>query len=91
MNEGKFEISGTIGGFILFGLSYKNLYFSNKETIIQLISNNQTMHGYYCVYCKLSIYDQNIEENNKYSKVCKKCGTFNGHGGDKCISCGNTL
>jgi hypothetical protein len=89
MKDGFFELSGTILGFLFFGLSFKHLYFNHNNEQTKLIDNNDKIKGYYCNRCNLSIYSHKYIESSKYNKTCRKCGTDNMHGGNKCIGCGS--
>ena len=60
MTDGTVTVRGTMSGFILFGLSYKNCYFhpinGGDEKI--LIEDNGSKYAYRCDKCNITIIDE---------------------------------
>jgi len=56
MEAGTFRLSGSLLGFIVFGLSMKHLYFKSKNGERRVVlGNSNTTYGYVCPTCDLCI------------------------------------
>lgn len=54
MTAGSVSLEGTVGGFLLFGKSYKHCYFrpdSDESESFKVIDNSETKTAYYCYTC----------------------------------------
>ncbi|MCT4644600.1 MAG: PF20097 family protein [Carboxylicivirga sp.] len=67
--KGKLEtgqaIHGTVGGFLLFGLSYQNLYFKpESEKEIKILGSNGSTSALRCEDCGIVILHKEIVQQN---------------------------
>jgi vacuolar-type H+-ATPase subunit F/Vma7 len=63
LKNGQVSIHGTVGGFLLFGLSYENLYFkSESESEIKVLSSNNTTPSLRCEDCGIVILNKEMIE-----------------------------
>jgi hypothetical protein len=57
MDFGSFKIHGSIGGFLIFGLSEEQLYFQKEgeKKEKRILEDNNTRPGFRCPNCKTII------------------------------------
>jgi len=61
--NGQVNIHGTVGGFLLYGLSYENLYFkSESEKEIKILGSNNSTPSLRCEDCEIVILNKEITE-----------------------------
>jgi len=59
--NGQVNIHGTVGGFLLYGLSYENLYFkSESEKEIKILGSNNSTPSLRCEDCEIVILNKEI-------------------------------
>ena len=64
--NGYASIHGTLGGFLLFGLSHQNLYFkSESEKEIKILYSNDKTPSMRCENCEIVILNKQIIQENK--------------------------
>jgi DNA-directed RNA polymerase subunit RPC12/RpoP len=63
LKKGKASIHGTVGGFLLYGLSHENLYFkSESEMEIEVLGSNNTTPSMLCEDCGIVILNKEVIE-----------------------------
>ena len=65
LKTGQANIHGTVGGFLLFGLSYQNLYFKpESEKEIKVLGSNGSTPALRCDNCGIVVLNKEIVEQN---------------------------
>lgn len=63
LKNGQASIHGTVGGFLVFGLSYENLYFkSESEKEIKVLGSNNSTPSMRCEDCGIVILNKELIE-----------------------------
>lgn len=66
LKNGYVSIHGTLGGFLLFGLSHQNLYFKTEsEKEIKILNSNVTTPSMRCENCGVVILNKQIVQQSK--------------------------
>lgn len=59
MDQGKVRVEGTAGGFALFGLSYKHLFFHGRNRRQEaVLKNNQWANALRCESCGITMIQE---------------------------------
>ncbi|WP_289056275.1 PF20097 family protein [Carboxylicivirga marina] len=65
LKTGQVNIHGTLGGFLVFGLSYQNLYFKTEsEKEIKILGSNDVTPALRCGSCGIVVLNKEIIEQN---------------------------
>lgn len=75
MAKGEAAVRGTLGGFMLVGLSHQHLWFSKGHRDELVLPSDQDADAYRCADCKLTVIDGESHQDQASSKFGRKLGT----------------
>ncbi|MFK5924851.1 MAG: PF20097 family protein [Verrucomicrobiota bacterium] len=75
MAKGEAAVHGTLGGFMLFGLSHQHLWFFKGHKDELVLPSNQEAAAYRCADCKLTVIDGESYQDQASTNFGRKLGT----------------
>ena len=74
MEKGYTKVHGTVGGFLVFGMSHQNLYFKGDGDEEMIAPSNEAVDAYRCKDCNITLLEGESRMTQRYMSIGKSLG-----------------